>query len=303
MNSNVNCNYKNCIFPMDADILPPSDDRIFKALLTHPEAKSVLIDVISTVIERKVIDVKVRNNELPIINIDEKAERFDINCVIDSGEQIDVEMHSTAINELGEGRDNFINKYLYYMTDLHSSQKSKGLKYSELVRTYQVTFCCHPVFKDQKNFVSRFAMRTHDGKRLSDQINMIIIELSKLNDILKKPVEKLTAFEKWSIFFKFAPDPVHRNLINDIITDKREISMAAALLQEISKDERERAILRSRRMAETDYISNMLTAESKGEQNAMLKIARNMLIKDYTVESINELTGLSIEQIKKLIPF
>jgi hypothetical protein len=30
---------------MDADILPPTDDRIFKVLLTHPNAKQVLIDV------------------------------------------------------------------------------------------------------------------------------------------------------------------------------------------------------------------------------------------------------------------
>ena len=40
---------------MDADILPPSDDRIFKVLLTHPNAKQVLIDLVSTIIERKVI--------------------------------------------------------------------------------------------------------------------------------------------------------------------------------------------------------------------------------------------------------
>ena len=41
--------------------------------------------------------------------------------------------------------------------------------------------------------------------------------------------------------------------------------MAAGLLQEISRDERERAILRSRRMYETDMMSDLLTAEEKGE--------------------------------------
>jgi len=253
------------ILPMDADILPPADDRIFKALLTHPDAKRVLTDVVSTVIERTVVDVQVRNNELPVMGTDEKAERFDVNCTIDSGDQVDVEMHSTLINEGGEKRINFLNKYTFYMTDLHSSQKSKGLDYSELVRTYQVTFCSHPVFNDQPDFVSRFAMRTANGILLGDQINMVIVELSKLNEALKKPIGELTAFEKWSLFFRFAPDPVQRNFINDIITNKEEISMAASLLQEISKDERERAILRSRRMAETDLISNLRTSEKIGE--------------------------------------
>ena len=41
--------------------------------------------------------------------------------------------------------------------------------------------------------------------------------------------------------------------------------MAAALLQEIRKDENERARLRSRRMYEMDQVSNILTAEERGE--------------------------------------
>jgi len=74
-----------------------------------------------------------------------------------------------------------------------------------------------------------------------------------------------TIFEKWSLFFKFASDQMHRNLINDIIKEKKEISMAAVLLQKISKEENLRAKLRSQRMFETDRISDLLTAEERGE--------------------------------------
>jgi len=253
------------ILPIDADILPPSDDRIFKTLLTHPNAKQVLIDIISTVIEHKVLNVQVRNNELPVQDIEEKMERFDVNCTIENGDQVDVEMHCSQIEEVGVARTNFLNKYTYYLTDLHSSQKSKGLKYRDFVRTYQVTFSTHPVFPARKGFVHRFSLRSEDGEQLCDQINMVIIELSKLHEALKKPVEKLTSFEKWSLFLNYAPDPMHRNLINDIIQDRKEIDMAATLLQEISKDDHERARLRSRRMYETDMTSNILTAELRGE--------------------------------------
>ena len=76
--------------PIDADILPPSDDRIFKTLLTHPDAKPVLIDVVSAAIEHPVIDVQIRNIEPPVMDIDEKAERFDVNCTIDGSIQVDV---------------------------------------------------------------------------------------------------------------------------------------------------------------------------------------------------------------------
>jgi len=40
--------------------------------------------------------------------------------------------------------------------------------------------------------------------------------------------------------------------------------MAAALLQEISQDEHERARLRRQRMYEMDQVSNLLTAEERG---------------------------------------
>ena len=56
--------------------------------------------------------------------------------------------------------------------------------------------------------------------------------------------------------------------------------MAATLLREISKDERERAIFRSRRMAETDRISDLLTAEEKGERRSDKKWKKVVAKKD-----------------------
>jgi len=125
-------NYERQLLAENADILPPSDDRIFKVLLTHPDAKQVLMDIISTVIEQKVTDVKIRGNELPVSDIEEKEQRFDVNCTIDNEDQVDVEMHCEERVEIGVKFTNFINKYTYYLTDLHSSQKSKSNLISSL---------------------------------------------------------------------------------------------------------------------------------------------------------------------------
>ena len=204
---------------------PPSNDRIFKLLLTHPDAEKVLIDVVSTVINRKVVAVQIRNIELPLMDINEKDERLDVNCTIDTGDQVDVEMHSCPQEEIGKEFINFVNKYIYYLTDLHSSQKSKGKKYYELVRTYQVTFCMKTVLPDWPNFVNKFSLRNANGRLLSDQLNMIIIELDKLDALLKKPVDKMTSFEKWSLFFKFAQeDGIQREKINDMSLFQNSVS-------------------------------------------------------------------------------
>lgn len=49
---------------MDADILPPSDDRVFKLILTSPESKAGLMRLISAVIGHRVVDVALFPNEL-----------------------------------------------------------------------------------------------------------------------------------------------------------------------------------------------------------------------------------------------
>jgi predicted transposase/invertase (TIGR01784 family) len=298
--------------PMNDELLPPSDDHVFKTLLTHPDAKPALIDLLSAVIGRDVKDAQIRNNELPATDIEEKQERLDVNCVVDDGSQVDVEMHGSHIQEIGGRHDSFLNKSIYYLTDLHSSQKSKGLKYMDLARTYQVTFCTYTVFPRRKDYVTVSGLRTPDGELISDQINMVVVELSKLGDVLKKPVSEMTSLEMWSVFLGYASEPEHRKLVNEMIERKEVLGMAGAVLTSISKDEHERAKFRSRRMAETDRISNLLTAredgiligEERGREEGItlgqLDMVRKMKAATLPIEQIAQISGLSIAEIEQL---
>ena len=87
------------LLPMDADILPPSDGRVFKLILTKEEAKPALMDLLSEIIVRKVVDVMVRNSELPSQDTQEKEEQLDVNCQIDDSTQIDMEIQAHRIKE------------------------------------------------------------------------------------------------------------------------------------------------------------------------------------------------------------
>ena len=146
------------LLPMNMDILPPSDDRVFKLILTKDDAKPVLMDLISAIIDRPVVDVVVRNNELPPEDTSEKAERLDVNCIIDDGSQADLEMQASPIEEDSGGEhQNLKGKGIYYLCDLHSSQSSKGVRrYDHLARTYQVTFCSYAVFPHRIEYVNSF---------------------------------------------------------------------------------------------------------------------------------------------------
>jgi len=77
--------------------------------------------------------------------------------------------------------------------------------------------------------------------------------------------------------------------------------MAAALLQEISQDERERARLRSRKMYEMDMTSDLLTAEAKGELRERDKWQGIVAEKDVAIankEAENERLRMEIAELR-----
>jgi predicted transposase/invertase (TIGR01784 family) len=285
--------YEEIIVP---ELLPPSEDGIFKTLLTHTEAKPILRDVVESYLRFPIVNVEVRNVELPISDINEKRERFDVNCTIDDGSQCDVEMQSEAMKGDSLRSDHKIVKCrsIYHLCDLHSSQEGRSVRYDKLLKSFQMTFCGFDVFQGHDRFVRRFRFRDEDGIEFSDAVGIIFVELTKLSDVLVKPVEKMTGEELWALFFAYASNPKHKDLLSKIMAVKEEIAMAVELLQKISKDEIERARYRSRRMFEMDYQHNLIAAVD--ERIAI--IINNAFRMKMSINDIMALTGLSCEEIE-----
>ena len=73
--------------------------------------------------------------------------------------------------------------------------------------------------------------------------------------------------------------------------------MAGNLLMSISQDENEHAVFRSRRMYESDLISNLATAEDvgrkEGRKEGMRDVARNLLSMGLPISQIALATYLT----------
>ena len=286
------------LLPKDFELLSPYDDRIFKAMMISPEAKPALIFVSSAIIKLPVVDVVVRNVELPVETNEEKNERFDVNCLINDNTQADIEMQSSPMEEeSGSGHENLRARCIYNLCDLHSSQPSLGKSYDKLIRTYQVMFCGYTVFPERKSFIHPFSMRhDEDNGLLHDTIRAMIIELTKLKEILNKPVEQMTDMECISVFLRYADKPEYRDIVNKVIESKEGLAVAGEVLMGISKDERERAIFRNRRIAKSDQESNRITAM----RNRDIEIAQNMLSNGESVEKIVMYTNLPRADVERL---
>ena len=292
------------ILPEDADILPPSDDRIFKLILASPDGKPALKDLVSALLGRKVVDVVVRNSEIPPADTQEKAERLDVNCGVEDGSQIDLEMQASRIEEeddkSDDGFQNIKGKGIYYLCDLHSSQPSRGIRrYDRLARTYQVTFCNYTIFPGRDDYLNTFSIRhDKDNGLLSDAVHMMFIELSKLREIREKPVADMTDLEKWAVFFRYADIKRYRDKVNKVIRTKEAMQMAGDLLMSVSKDERERAVYRSRQMYQTDLQSNLHTAydngEKKGRAEGIQEGHENAMV--ISINNVMESFGVSLDK-------
>ena len=110
----------------------------------------------------------------------------------------------------------------------------------------------------------------------------------------------MSVLDKWSLFLQYAPDQKHREKVNEVIESEEVLQMAGNLLMSISQDERERAIFRSRRKFETDYASDIATAEDRGMHKRSIEIARNALQMGMTTDDIVKLTGLAHDEIERL---
>jgi len=163
-----------------------------------------------------------------------------------------------------------------------------------------MTFCGCAVYHDREDFVRRFSFKDEYGVELSDAVGIILVDLTKLGDVMKKPVDKMNGEEFWALFLAIGSDPAHKDLLNKMIAARREIGMAVELLQTISKDENERARFRARCKYQMDMQHDLIVARNEGESAKAIAIAKNALQMGMAIDTIITLTELTREEIEGL---
>jgi predicted transposase/invertase (TIGR01784 family) len=276
---------------------------VFKTLLTHPSAAPILKDVLSNCLELDIESASVENIEPPLPRIGKKSESFHAACEFNGGSHAVVEMQAKAM--AGDTMESAIREIKYNavhnISVLHSSRKGKDENRGKHIRTFKLLISGDTVFPDRKGFVNQFSWWDPDGYLLGDDEAIVFVELGKLNEAMKKPVEMMDGKEKWSIFFAYGADPSKKELMGKLADSKVEIRMAINLLSEISKDDNERLLYRARRKFEMDLASQIITASeqswSEGKLEEREAIAKKMIILGLDNSIIEQSTGFSTDEI------
>jgi predicted transposase/invertase (TIGR01784 family) len=249
-------------------ILPAYENGVFQAVLTLPEAYNALIDMVAAFLNRRIVRLTLRNNNMPSRDVYAKSEEFDINCVVDGedGDQCGIEMQASPME--GDKRDNDHRnikwRSVFNVCDLHANQPGRGRDYGEFLRSYQIMLCNYRVFDGAGEPAEPFTFRNRAGRELCDAVTVVFVDLTQAREIAKKPIEEMTDAEAWIVFFALANKPRYRQTIEEITKTREGIAVANETLLSISQDADERARLLSHRIWLRDREHDMAVARKEG---------------------------------------
>ena len=285
-----------------------TDDITFKLFFAGntPESRKCLCSFLSAVIGTKVTNAEVINSEILPEMIRDKSSRLDINCVIENGDKIDVELQCSKED------DNQRNRALFYGGKLVSESLKKGEKYDKMKKVYQIMVVNYKEFDDD-DFFTEFQMYSVKKEIvLSDRETICFIELPKLKKYLKCDFETITPLQFWAIMIKYSQNNEIMEKLREASRYKEDSAMADMVMSQVTDDVRAWAVRLSREGGEYDRLARLAAAEERGEKRGLKKgiekgaytakiaMARTMLSDGESLDKIQRYTQLSISEIQAL---
>ena len=282
----------------DSELLNPTVDYVFKRIFTadEKEAKAALIDFINSILEHekddRIVDLTIANPQIPVDRGKEKKSVFDIRARYNNGRQAIIEMQKDPAPGFKKRAQHIISK-------AYGRQEISGSGYDSLEKNYLICITCFDVIKESGEYIKDYRFRDRQGVDLSDDNTIVFLDLTKIDKVLDKQVDKMTNVEKWAVFFKYATDKSKRELLRKIIETKAGIGMAAKILMEVSKDEEARAYYESELIFELDQIGRYNQAKREGIDLGREQTEERYEAEIAKIEKTHE--AEKIESVKKLI--
>ena len=288
----------------------PFTDWGFKRLFGQEFSKDLLINFLNDLFEGEfqIKDVTFKDKELPGDTDDLRGCIFDIYCVTDDDKHFIVEMQNRWVPF-------FVNRSIYYASKAFVAQRKKfdeaGVRTAVLYQFVPVYVVCIMNFMPREHEVTKFrtdvALREKSSDSMfSDKLRFIYLSLPFFD---KSEEECETGFEKWIYVLKYME--VLERL--PLAEQKKMLDHLAKLpdVRFLSSEEREKydesikaaddyyGVLMSYYMNGID--EGVAKGEARGSHHKRLEVAKKMMAKGMDENTIMEITGLTQEEIRKLI--
>jgi predicted transposase/invertase (TIGR01784 family) len=233
VNTNASTNLRNKFKDGVPDI---RYDNVFKAVFANdvnPKSRAALSGLLSAITGNALTVVALSQNEPTTSFLGEKQIRCDINCELEDGTRCNAEVtvHPLYCEKI---------RIEYYTTKTHVGQLTKGKKFNDIVRTYQVSIINKSILADDEYL---HIFRFYDSDRcisLGGRISIFTVELPKARKIARnKAVSDMTSAERWALYFLYNTDKSKfgQKLIDEIRKEEEGVKMATEMVMGFSPEE------------------------------------------------------------------
>jgi len=213
-------------------LLNPRIDAVFKTMFTKPNehSRKALKSFLEAAIGKKIKVVNLENNDASIDYDGQRGVSYDISCIFEDGSSAEIEMQSTR------QKYDYGKRAEYHVARLTTSHMKKGQDWSLAPVSYQISVLNFTFDEEDNDIVSRYNMRKENGNKLSNLLNVIFIELTKLKQYNIEELNHLSDIEKWAYYLKYADDKSKKDLLESLITSEEGLMEANKVLADISTD-------------------------------------------------------------------
>ena len=276
---------------MDADILfanlneynyNPMNDVLFKFIFGKEERKQITIDFLNAVLQASlghpITDLTFAPSEMIPEHEGDKLTRLDVACILDSGEQIDVEVQ--VVNE-----KNMERRTLFYWAQMYLMSLPTGKLYTDLKPAITINLLNFTFLPQEEPHAMYGLYNPVNGHQLTKDLMLHFLEIPKYAKEPEKPIAEMTKMERWLAYFANRLDT----------KGKEELAMSEAAIRNAmdaarvflsSTEERRRYI--NRELARMDQESGLIHARQE-EAKCFGKLVQ-ILIKEGNIEKIQDVT-------------
>ena len=251
------------------ELLPLTDDYIFKRVFAYKGNESVLKDFLEALLKIEIKGIKITNPEIIPYEKGEKRGLLDIKAEINDGTMLDVEMQMKNERNTDERATEYMGKMI--SEQLQVGEDYQNLKKSIVIFITNYNFLkrnsYHSVgrMKFDKTIEDEYVNMGYDKEDevASKYIEVHYIELPKFK---KKELSKFTKLDQWMCIFT-----QNREGIMLAEKENKEIKRAINTLDFLSKDPKERERHNSIVMAEYNRLVSEHNFFNDGLEKGMKK--------------------------------
>jgi len=298
--------------------IDPFTDFGFKRIFGNEKHKNLLISFLNDLldIEYPIVDLEYKNLEKLGLNITDRKAVLDVYCKDTKNNRFIVELQRAK-------QTFFKDRSLYYTSFVIQEQAQKGDWNYQLDPIYFVGILEFSLDKTNDNYLTKVKLCDIDKKEIFyDKLTYYYIEMPKFN---KDEEELKTHLEYWLYFMKNAAklEEIPKKLQKD-----EELKEAFDVASFLKLNEDEQFVYQMDMKARNDYKNTLDTALEegfkqgiqkgiqkgleeglekgiqkgleKGKEEAKLEIAKKLISQGLDNQTIQQITDLSIKQIKNL---